>query len=150
MKINRSDSGKRPLLILGVSVAVLLLLIAVSFKVWSAGYSFKIEKALICRELDDNRQPLHATDSLSYGTRQVCLWISYSSARTGSRLDITWHHDGSPILSESVKLVSRDGVRVFYLLKEEGSELPKGDYTVIISTPSKVWASLNFKIDKSK
>lgn len=150
MKFKGSISGKRPLLILGVSVAVMLLFIAAGFAVWSAGYSFDINKALVCRELDDNRKPLHITETFPYGTRQICLWLDYSSARSGSRLDISWYHEGAPILSESVKLVSRDGVRAFYLLKEQGAELPSGDYRVTISTPSKVWSDINFKVSNKK
>jgi hypothetical protein len=49
-----------------------------------------------------------------------------------------------------MKLMTKDGIRVFYLLREEGTPLPVGSYRVTVSTPAKVWSDINFEIVRRK
>lgn len=141
-------SGKRPLILLGLSVIVLITLVTFTLKSGPFGQSFRLEQAVICQELDGNRQPLRAGNTIPYGLRQVCLWLQYASAREGSNLEVSWYYGNDLVLSEPLKLMTKDGVRAFYLLQEEGTPLPAGDYRVTISTLSKVWADIYFKIEK--
>ena len=97
--------------------------------------SFKVDEALICQELDGNREPLLVGSSIPYGPSQICLWLKYSSARQGSHLEVSWYYGEDLVLSEPLKLMTKDGVRAFYLLREEGTSLPVGTYRVTVSAP---------------
>jgi hypothetical protein len=145
-----NKSGRRPLILLGFTVVLLLLLVTWSLKVGPFGNSFRVEEALICKELDGNRKPLHVSNSISYGSRQICLWLRYSSAREGSHLEVSWYYGKDLVLSEPLKLMTKNGDRAFYLLREEGTPLPIGSYRVTVSTPSKVWADIKFEVVRRK
>ena len=148
--INLDKSSKRPLVLLGFSVILLLLLVTWSLKVGPFSSFFKVEEAVICQELGDNREPLLIGNSIPYGQSQICLWLKYSSAREGSHLEISWYYGKELVLSEPMKLMTKDGIRVFYLLREEGTPLPVGSYRVTVSTPAKVWSDINFEIVRRK
>lgn len=140
-------SGNRPLVFLGIAVILLILSVIISFKAGPFRSSFRVEEVLICQELDGSRQPLRIGNSIPYGVRQVCLWLKYMSAREASYLEVSWFYEKDVILSERVGLTAKDGVRAFYLLREEGDILPKGNYSVVVSTGSKKWSEISFHID---
>lgn len=144
----KNGPGKRPLVFLGVTVILLILSAVISFKVRPFRSSFRVEEVLICQELDGSHQPLLVGNSIPYGARQVCLWLKYAFARDGSFLEVSWYYDKDMILSERVGLASKDGARAFYLLKEEGTPLPQGNYRVTVSTAAKQWSEISFHIDK--
>ena len=148
--INTDKSAKRPLMLLGFSVILLLLLVTWSLKVGPFSSFFKVEEAVICQELGNNREPLLVSNSIPYGPSQICLWLKYSSAREGSHLEVSWYYGNELVLSEPLKLMTKDGVRAFYLLREEGTPLPVGSYRVTVSTPAKVWSDINFEIARRK
>lgn len=145
-----NGTDKRPLVFLGLSVIILIVLVTIAFKSGPFGQQFRLEQAVICQELDGNRQPLHVGNTIPYGLRQVCLWLQYASAREGSHLDVSWYYGNELVLSEPLKLMTKDGVRAFYLLQEEGTPLPAGEYRVTVSTASKVWADIGFEIKKEQ
>ena len=62
--INTHMSEKRPLVLLGFSVILLLLLVTWSLKVGPFSSFFKVEEAVICQELGDNREPLLIGNSI--------------------------------------------------------------------------------------
>lgn len=148
--INLDKSSKRPLVLLGFSVVLLLLLVVWSLKSGPFSSFFKVEETVICQELGDNREPRFVSKSIPYGPRQICLWLKYSSAREGSHLGVSWYYGKELVLSESMKLMTKDGIRVFYLLREEGDPLPVGSYRVTVFTPAKVWSDINFEIVRRK
>ena len=151
MKSSNSDNNaKRPLILLGCSVILLLLLVTWSLKIGPFSSFFKVEEALICQELGGNREPLLVGNSIPYGPSQICLWLKYSSAREGSHLEVSWYYGNELVLSEPLKLIAKDGVRAFYLLREEGTPLPVGKYRVTVSTPAKVWTDIKFEITRRK
>ncbi|MEA5034399.1 hypothetical protein [Cloacibacillus evryensis] len=110
------------------------------------GSSFRIDKAVVCVELDRDRLPHKVMNTIQYGTRQVCLWFQYSSAPEGNHLEVSWYYGKDIVLSEPLKLMTKDGVRAFYLLREEGTPLPVGKYRVTISSPTKRLSELEFEI----
>lgn len=142
----QNGSGRRPLILLGLTVVVLVILSVVSLKTGLLGSSFRIDKAVVCVELDRNRLPHKVMNTIQYGTRQVCLWFQYSSAPEGNHLEVSWYYGKDLVLSEPLKLMTKDGVRTFYLLREEGTPLPVGKYRVIISSPTKRLSELEFEI----
>jgi hypothetical protein len=94
--------------------------------------SFRLEDIQICDELDDNKMPLNAGRVFPGGAKQVCLWFKYLSAREGDSLEIFWKYGNRVIQRDSYRLSEQRGTRAFYLLKEDGSPLPSGSYTVVI------------------
>lgn len=148
--VNMDKSAKRPLVLLGLSVLLLLLLVTWSLKIGPFSSFFKVEEAVICQELGDNREPLLIGNSIPYGPSQICLWLKYSFAREGSHLEVSWYYGNELVLSEPLKLMTKDGVRAFYLLREEGTPLPVGSYKVTVSTPAKLWTDIKFEIVRRK
>ena len=144
------DRGGKSLVILGAVVVVLVALIAVTLKTGLIGSSFRIDKAVVCVELDKNRLPRKVMETLPYGIRQVCLWFRYSSAPEGNHLEVAWYYDKQLVLSEPIKLMSKDGERAFYLMREEGTPLPTGKYRVVISSSTKKLSEIEFSIVKKK
>ena len=142
------ESGKRPLVLLGFVVVLLILSVILSFKFGPFKSSFRVEEALICQELDGSRQPLRVGNNIPYGVRQVCLWLKYVSAREGAHLDVSWYYEKDQVLSEKIGLTVVDGVRAVYLLREEGDALPSGNYGVTISASGRVCAEIDFCIEK--
>ncbi|WP_143330724.1 hypothetical protein [Cloacibacillus sp. An23] len=133
-------------MLLGAAVVVLVILSVVSLRTGLLGSTFTIDKAVVCVELDKDRLPHKVRSSIQYGVRQVCLWFQYSSAPEGNHLEISWYYENEKVLSESLKLMAKDGVRAFYLLQEEGTPLPAGNYKVTISSSTKLLSSLDFEI----
>lgn len=148
--LKMATTGRRPLVFLGISVVLLILLSAWSLRGGLFGASFRIDKAVVCKELDDNRQPLRADEDIPYGSRQICLWFSYSSASEGSHVTVSWYYGKDLVLSESLKLMSKDGTRAFYLLRDEGTPLPVGSYRATVSTPARTWADIKFNVVRRK
>lgn len=146
----QKESGNRPLILLGVSVVILAALVVMSLKTGLLGGQFKIDKAVVCVELDRQRRPHKVMENIPYGTRQVCLWFQYSSAPEGNHLEIAWYYGKNLVLSESLKLMTKNGERAFYLLREEGTPLPVGKYRVTISSPTKKLSDLEFEIARKK
>jgi len=143
-------SGSKPLIFLGALVVLLILLSAWSLRGGTFVKSFRIENAVVCQELDENRQPLNVRQNVPYGSRQICLWFKYSSASEGSRVQVSWRYGKDLVLTESLKLMTKDGVRAFYLLREDGTPLPVGAYTVTVSTPAKKWSEIKFNVVRRK
>lgn len=124
----------RPLLVLGVFAVLLMSLTSWSFHTSSviAG-SFQVDDLLICEELSGDMRPLSVSGDMAEGLKQICLWFSYSRARKGDVLELSWKYDDEEIQTESLRLADESGVRAFYLLREDGSALPSGDYAVTLS-----------------
>ena len=143
-------SGSKPLIFLGALVVLLIVLSAWSLRGGSFGESFRIDKTVVCQELDDNRQPVKAQRDISYGSRQICLWFKYSSASEGSHVQVSWLYGKDLVLTESLKLMTKDGTRAFYLLREDGTPLPVGSYTATVSTPARKWSEIKFNVVRRK
>ncbi|MDO4988133.1 MAG: hypothetical protein Q4E17_03795 [Synergistes sp.] len=143
------QSGKKSLAILAVAVIILVVFTVLSIRL-SKGQPFTIDKAVICVELDSNRKPYKLRDVIRYGTRQVCLWFRYSNATEGSPLNVSWYYGENLVVSEHLKLISKDGSKAFYLLKEDGAPLPVGSYRVAVSSTAGQIDELKFAIEKKK
>ena len=143
-------SKDKPFIILGCIIVVLLFLVAWSSKPEIFGEQLDINNACVCLELDDNRQPLHISNNIPYGSRQICLWFNYKSSRDGTHVDVTWYYGKDVVLDESMKLMDKEGTKAFYLRREEGTALPAGKYKVVLSTNNKIITEIPFAILKRK
>lgn len=118
---------------MGAVIVLLVFLTSWSFRAGSiiAG-SFQVDDLLICEELSGDMRPLPDRGDLKEGVKQVCLWFSYSGARKGDMLELSWQYGGETIQKELFRLDNPGGVRAFYLLREDGSPLPTGDYAAAL------------------
>ena len=119
------------LIALGVFVLILMFFLSWSFRSGNviAG-SFQVDDIQICEDIDDNMKPVRRGVVLPGGVSRACLWFQYSKAREGDSLEIIWSHEDHTLQKDVFRIAKQSGVRAFYLMKEDRSPLPPGDYTV--------------------
>jgi len=144
---DKKRKNSEPIVFLGVLVLFLVVCVSLSFRKsnFIAG-SFEIDEIQICEELDENLQPMNVDRNMSFDSTQVCIWFSYSSARRGDLIEITWYRDESVIQKEILRLAEPKGVKAFYLLREDGSPLESGFYSVNISCNGREKMTENFTV----
>ena len=87
----------------------------------------------------DNRSRLTGTVSrFSYGTRQMFIFFDFEKAQIGTDIAVSWYYGGKEILTDTYTLEESSGYRVYCLLKEDGSLLPKGAYSLRITQENKM------------
>lgn len=142
------NSTKILFLLIAFSIVSLIILCPLSIKYDFFGNNLKIDKAFICQELGDNREPLSVSSNIKHGARQVCLWFRYSSIQEENYIRISWYLNNELIFAEQHKLIDKEGIKAFYLLKEDGSPLIEGFYKVLISSPTRTLTEIPFIIKK--
>ena len=86
----------------------------------------------------ENRSRLTGTISrFSYGTRQMFVFFDFEKSHIGTNIAVNWYYGGKEILTETYKLEEPSGHKVYCLLKEDGSLLPKGNYSLKIMQDDK-------------
>ncbi|MDR1650594.1 MAG: hypothetical protein LBR87_02265 [Synergistaceae bacterium] len=160
--IRRADTQSEPsaagegrqransLILVGVCVLFLMVSLSWSFRVNNvAAGTFVMDDAQICEELDENLMPIRADRNMPADSQQACLWFSYSKARRGDVLEISWYLNEREIQKETVRVADTSGTRAFYLLKENGSALDPGFYSVFIDCNGREKGVLNFTVAAS-
>ena len=64
----------------------------------------------------------------------MCLKFHYEAPRPGSVMDIVWRFQNRVIFRESMRIGDTSGTKAFFLLREDGSPLPAGEYVVAIES----------------
>lgn len=124
---------------------VLILLVSV---LWSlnkvGGYvgTLNVSRAFVCSEIDSSSMPVPVSSKLNYGQNQLCIWFKYEHAGKDDKVKITCCRDKEEIIRQQIALAPKEGVRAFYLVKEDGNSLPAGKYSVVISNAVKVWKTV--------
>ncbi len=132
---------KSPLITLLVCIIAILLLSVL----WSAnkvgGYvgSVNIPRAYVCREIEHGKVPLPVTSKLYPDQRQICIWFEYKNAGKDDKIKIVCYRDQNEIIRQQVVPAGKNGIRAFYLVKNDGAALPVGKYRVTLSTATKSW-----------
>jgi len=141
----RKNAG--PIVLMGVFVLALVICVSWSFRIsnFIAG-SFRMDEIQVCEELDENLMPIPADRNMAADSQQVWIWFSYSRARRGDSLEIAWYLNERMIQKEMVRLSESKGVRAFYLLKEDGSPLDEGFYSVYVSCNGREKGMENFSV----
>ena len=86
----------------------------------------------------ENRSRLTGTVSrFSYGTRQIFVFFDFEKAQIGTDIAVNWYYGGKEVLADVHRLEETEGHRVYCLLKEDGSLLPKGAYSLKITQDDK-------------
>ncbi|MDO4952747.1 MAG: hypothetical protein Q4E34_02840 [Synergistaceae bacterium] len=126
-------------------VVILILLVSV---LWSlnkvGGYvgSLNVSKVFVCSEIEPSSIPAPVSGKLNYGQNQLCIWFEYEHAGKDDKVKITCYRDKEEIIRQQIALAPKQGVRAFYLVKGDGSSLPAGKYSVVISNAVKVWKTV--------
>lgn len=141
-----AKAKKNALAVLGAFVLLMVFLVTWSARQTLFESPFVLEEVLLCEELNEAREPVHPGTLFAYGTRQVCLWFRYGAARGGDNLKVKWYYQNRLIHVESMQLFVPKGIKAFYLIKEDGSPLPKGLYKVTIELNGRLRSRLEFRI----
>jgi hypothetical protein len=131
------------IVVLSVPVVTLLL--------WQRGHRFfagpvEIDRAVVCSELDDSGRPVGEASVFQWGGRQVCMMFRYEAPRPGSVMDIVWRFQDRVIFRESLRIGETSGSKAFFLLREDGSPLPVGEYDVAIESDGKERCRIPFSV----
>ena len=140
-------SEKSSLLLVGVAVVLITALASWCVSLIKANCnSLYLNTVITCQELDTKLKPLHISNQFSPASRQICLWLRYSAARDGDHLLISWNYAGKLIQKESLRLTEAGGIRVFYLVTEDGTALPVGEYRISINSGKTEITELQFHV----
>ncbi|MDO9508312.1 MAG: hypothetical protein Q7I97_03040 [Thermovirgaceae bacterium] len=133
-------------------VAILVLSVPlVALLLWQQGFRalagpVTVTDAVVCRELDDSSAPVGAGPIFKWGGRQVCLIFRYEVPRPGGKMDVIWRFQSQVISRESIRINDTGGVRAFFLLREDGSPLPVGEYDVVIESDGRDISPIPFSV----
>lgn len=105
-----------------------------------------ISNVAISVDLEARRFLAGTVSRFPYGARQVCLRFDYSSVRKGADIEVLWHLGEQLIQRDSYELPSTSGTRMYCLLKEDGSPLPRGAYTVNVICEEETLPKFHFEI----
>lgn len=145
----RANTDARNLIAL--AVITIILVAVLSFQIRNdnvIGGAFRLDDIALCEDLDDNFGPTGKKELFDADARQVCLWFEYSRARDGDMIEVVWQFNGEDIQSESFRLIHQRGARAFYLIREDGSALPPGHYSVSLLCNGRSRSSLSFFVDE--
>lgn len=150
-----SESGVSPLKN-GKSFALfsfsIILFFAIFFVVVT-GYrgglgSFSIDEAVVCVDVDDSAIPWGVGDRFCFGVRQLCVLLGYSGGDDDT-VRFRWFFKGQ-LIHEEVQILGDGGsYRMFYILREDGSPLPLGSYSVQIDVNERTARTMTFSVEES-
>ncbi|WP_213698736.1 MULTISPECIES: hypothetical protein [unclassified Acetomicrobium] len=145
------DATKKPLIFI-LAVAILLVpSFVVTVRSDMISGAIEITNIIVCEDLTSDLVPVNVVSSssgFSYGITQVCVAFTY---RGSSYFDscVEWYYEGDLIHNESVYL-DGEGVKVFYLLRDDGTPLKKGLYEFYITCKGVRLADISFSIGGSE
>lgn len=151
MFVDSSRGRANSLIALGVFVLILLFFLSWGFRSGNviAG-SFQVDDIQICEDLDDSMMPVRSGVVLPGGASKVCVWFKYSKAREGDSLEIAWRQGARTVQKDIFRITKPKGVRAFYLMKEDRSPLPPGEYEVELICNGKKKTARDFTIQEVK
>ncbi len=126
-------------------------LIALSFWVISKNsvkpqQSFMMSNVSISIDFEDHQFLAGTISRFEYGTRQVCMRFDYSRLEADGDIQVIWDYGEKRVQAETYTLTAPSGTRTYCLLKEDGSPLPKGRYSVMIQYGSVAMPKFHFEI----
>ncbi|MBQ8694009.1 MAG: hypothetical protein IJ576_01210 [Synergistaceae bacterium] len=109
--------------------------------------SFMMSNVSISIDFEDHQFLAGTISRFEYGTRQVCMRFDYSRLENDLPVRVIWDHDSKRVQAESYTLTAPYGTRIFCLLKEDGSPLPKGSYSVAVQPETQRTAMPKFHFE---
>lgn len=136
-----------PLLLISFAVALTILSFWVVRKnSLNPRQGFTISNVSVSVDFDDRRFLAGTASRFPYGTRQVFVRFDYSCLEANSSMDLSWDWGQKRVQSETYELSAPSGTRMYCLLKEDGSPLPRGMYTVTIQCLTEIMPNFHFEI----
>ncbi len=104
----------------------------------------------VCEELDEQLRPVGGGSPFCFGIRQLGVRFRFRLARQGESLQVRWLYQNHLIHEESLSVESTEGVKAFYLVREDGAPLPAGEYFVSIAEGGRQAFRLDFSVEDSQ
>ncbi|MEA3284091.1 MAG: hypothetical protein U9Q00_03815 [Synergistota bacterium] len=91
----------------------------------------RIERVVVCVDVDDSGVPYGVGGRFSFGIRQLCMVMDSTGGEEDDSVRLRWYYRGQ-LIHEEIQLLGdgRDESRMFYLLREDGAPLPLGAYEI--------------------
>jgi hypothetical protein len=96
-----------------------------------------IRNIVLSDEIENQTRLTGTVSRFSYGTRQIFVFFDFEKAQTGTNIAVYWYYGGKEVRNDIYELEEPSGYRVYCLLKDDGSILPKGVYSLKITQNDK-------------
>ena len=89
-----------------------------------------IHNIVISDEIDKQSRLTGTISRFSYGTRQIFVFFDFEKAQIGTNIYVYWYYGGREVHSDPYTLNEPSGSIASMFLKDDGSMLPRGVYTI--------------------
>ena len=96
-----------------------------------------IRNIVLSNEIENQSRLTGTVSRFPYGTRQIFVFFDFEKAQIGTNLAVSWYYREKEVRTDFYVLEETSGYRVYCLLKEDGSLLPKGAYSLKIMQDNK-------------
>ena len=96
-----------------------------------------IRNIVISDEIEKQSRITGTISRFSYGSRQIFVFFDFEKAQIGTNIDLYWYYGGREVDAKTDTLEEASGSRTYQFLKEDGSILPKGAYSLKIMQDNK-------------
>lgn len=107
---------------------------------------FMMSNVSVSVEFKDRQFLTGTTSRFAYGARQVYFRFDYSRLERDTQIDVLWAWGEKRVQAETYDLPAPSGTRVYCLLKENGSPLPRGPYAVTVRCGTELMPTFHFEI----
>ncbi len=108
--------------------------------------TFRVEEAFVCVDVDDSAIPWGVGDRFGFGVRQLCVLLDYSGGEGEDMARFRWYFKGQLVHEELQVLDDGANCRMFYILREDGSPLPVGPYSVQVDVNDRIARKIAFSV----
>ncbi|MBR1417463.1 MAG: hypothetical protein IJ576_00695 [Synergistaceae bacterium] len=109
--------------------------------------TFMMSNVSISLDFEDHQFLAVTISRFEYGTRQVCMRFDYSRLEEDLPVRVIWDHNSKRVQAESYTLEAPHGTKIYCLLKEDGSPLPRGSFSVSVQPNSEREAMPKFHFE---
>ena len=96
-----------------------------------------VRNIVLSDEIENQSRLTGMVSRFRYGTPQVFVFFDFEKAQIGTDIAMNWYYGGKKVLTETYTLEEPSGRKIYCLLKEDGSSLPKGSYSLKITQDNK-------------
>jgi hypothetical protein len=96
-----------------------------------------IRNVVLSDEIENQSRLTGTISRFSYGIRQIFVFFDFEKAIIGTYIAVCWYYGGKEVRTDNYLLEEPSGYRVYCLLKEDGSLLPRGAYSLRIMQDDK-------------
>ena len=96
-----------------------------------------VRNIVLSDEIENQSRLTGTVSRFSYGTRQIFVFFDFEKAQIGTNVTVSWRYGGKEVRTDTYIFEEPSGYRVYCLLKEDGSLLPRGAYSLKIMQDDK-------------